>query len=79
MADEAKPDRVGLSGPERMFWEEMDGLGITMEAYIQRTSRDWWPDQFIYRMTLADGSQKTGSIAWDLDSYSKLIAVARGE
>jgi len=73
-----KPQRIGLSGPEKMFWDEMDAMGAACEAFIQRTTRDWWPDTYTYQLTLTDGSKRVGSIPWDLDTFSKVLAHAKG-
>lgn len=67
-----------LSGPEKMFRDEMDALGATIEGVLIRPPREWLPDLYGYRITKADGSQVTGFVEWDLQTFSNLLAIARG-
>lgn len=74
-----KPKRVGVSGPEKMFWDEMDKIGATVEASIVRKTRDWMTDLYRFQITRADGSKVVGDIAWDMDTFGNVLKIAKGE
>lgn len=67
-----------MTGPERMFYDQLEALGATIQAFIIRSQREWFPDLYCYRLTRADGSTAVGHVAWDLDTYSAVLAVAKG-
>ena len=67
------------SGPEKMFYKELEAIGAKVEAYIARSVRDWAPDLYVFRVTRADGSTAVGHCPWDLDTYSYVLAIAKGE
>lgn len=67
------------SGPEKMFYKELEAIGATVEAFIVRSSRAWFPDLYCFRVTRADGSTGVGHIPWDLDTYSAVLKLAKGE
>lgn len=73
----AKLKRVGLSGPEKMFWDQMDKIGV-VEAFIIRSPRDWFPDSYCYKVTRSDGTVKTGMVPWDMETFSKVSTIAKG-
>lgn len=68
-----------MTGPERMFYDEMNALEATVEAFIIRKPREWAQDLYGYRVTRKDGSQAAGYLPWDLDTYGTVIAIAKGE
>jgi hypothetical protein len=74
-----KPKRVGLSGPEKMFWDGMDAIGATVTARIIRSQADWETDIYSFKITRADGSEAAGLVPWDLDTFSKVLALAKGD
>lgn len=67
-----------MSGPERMFYEELEAIGARVDAFIVRAQRDWFPDLYGYRITRADGSIAVGHVPWDLNTYAAVLAVAKG-
>lgn len=67
------------TGPEKMFYNELEKLGAKVEAFIMRSPRDWFPDIYGYRVTRADGTQVVGNVPWDLDTYSTILKIAKGE
>jgi hypothetical protein len=73
------PNRSALTGAVRIFWDEMDKLGATMEGNRVFPTHEWEVVRFNYRVTRNDGSQLTGSLPWDIDTYSNLLKVAKGE
>ena len=79
MADEVKEtlQRVGLSGQEKMFWDQMDAMGAKVEASITRKVRDWQTDLYQFRVTRADASTHVGVIPWDMDTLSTVLKIAK--
>ena len=71
--------RVGLSGQEKMFWDQMDEIGAKVEASITRKNRDWQKDLYQFQVTRADGTKETGVIPWDMDTLSTVLKIAKGE
>lgn len=67
-----------MTGPEKMFYDELGRIGARIEAFIIRSQREWFPDLYGYRITRADGSETVGHVPWDLDTYSAVLAVAKG-
>lgn len=67
------------TGTERMFCDELEKLGAKSEAFIIRSSREWFPDIYGFRVTRADGTQAVGHLPYDLDTYAKVIAIVKGE
>jgi hypothetical protein len=70
---ELNKQRVGLSGTEKMFWEEVDQIGATVEAYIQRPARDWMEPLYVYKVTLPDGRIFSDYIRWGVDTFSNVL------
>lgn len=67
------------TGPEKMLFDELAALGVTLEALIIRTPRDWVPDLYAYRLTTKSGGViATNVIPWDIDTYPKVLAAAKG-
>lgn len=66
------------SGHERMFKAELAAIGATLDAFIVRSSREWFPTLYCYRVTRADGTTAVGAIPWDLDTFSAVLAAAKG-
>ena len=84
MADEAPQNperlqRVGLSGQEKMFWDEMDAIGAKVEANIFRKVRGWQEDIYQFRITKPDRTTQTGVIPWDMETLSTVLKIAKGE
>jgi ATP-dependent Zn protease len=79
MSDVKKPQRVGLSGPEKMFWDEMDAIGANVEASITRKQREWQSDLYQFQVTRANGSTQTGVVPWDLNTFSTVLKIAKGD
>lgn len=68
-----------LSGPEKMFREELEAIGAKIEGVLIRTPRDWLPNLYGYRITKANGEQLTGFVPWNLNTFYALMNVVRGE
>lgn len=66
-----------LSGPEKMFQDQLAAIGASIEGVLIRPPRDWLPELYGYRITKADGSQVTGFVDWDLDTFSNLMTIAK--
>lgn len=75
----AKPQRIGLSGPEKMFWDEMDKIGATVEASIVRGTRDWMSDLYRFKVTRTNGYEVVGDVPWDMDTFGKVLKAAKGD
>lgn len=67
------------TGPEKIFYNELEALGATVEAYIVRSARAWAPDLYVYRVTRADKSTAVGTVPWDLNTFSAVLTHAKGE
>lgn len=77
-ADKTPPKkRMAFSGIEVMFWDEMRKIGATVEAYILRPTQEWAPATYGYKITLDDGRVKTGIIPWDVETFSRVLAIAK--
>lgn len=68
-----------MTGTERMFYDELASIGAKIEAFIIRSSRDWFPDLYGYRITRANGSEVVGYTPYNVDTYSKVLSIAKGE
>ena len=68
-----------MTGTERMFYDELEKIGAKIEAFIIRSSREWFPDLYGYRITRDDGSQEVGYLEFDVHTYSRVLAIAKGE
>ncbi|TXH48453.1 MAG: hypothetical protein E6Q97_24735 [Desulfurellales bacterium] len=71
------PKRVAFSGIEVMFWDEMKKIGADVEAYIQRPAQEWAPSVYGYKITLKDGRVLTGLIPWNIETFSRILAIAK--
>lgn len=71
-------DYEGISGPEKMFRQELDACGASIDAMIIRPPRDWAPDYYCYQLTMGDGSKKTGMVEWGLETFATIIKIAKG-
>lgn len=67
----------GLSGPERMFREELDAMGATLAAFIFRPPCDWLDEQYGFCITRADGTRVTGVIPWNVHTYPTILEKAK--
>lgn len=67
------------TGTEKMFYNELEAIGAKIEAFIIRAPRDWFHDIYGFRITRADGSTAVGHVPWDLNTYSAVLAIAKGE
>lgn len=73
MADETvRINRVGLSGPEAMFFELADARGAVIEARIINKVKDWEETLYSFCITFPKGNKRTGLIPWDMSTFAKL-------
>lgn len=72
-----KAKRLAFSGPELMFREELAKLGAKVDSYIYRPQQEWADVVYGFRITRADGSVETGAMPWDLNTFSRIIELAK--
>ena len=73
---QSKPKRVAFSGMEVMFWDEMKKIGAHVEAAIHRPAQEWAPATYSYKLTLANGTVRIGVIPWNIETFSRILAIA---
>jgi hypothetical protein len=66
-----------MTEAEKKFREELEATGATIEAFIVRSPRDWFPDLYCYRIDRG-GKVTVGNIAWDESTFTKILSVAKG-
>jgi hypothetical protein len=71
-------DTTNMDATERMFYDEMAKIGASLEGFIRRSPRDWYPDKRAYKITRSDGSIRVGEVNVDLETYQNILNVAKG-
>lgn len=67
-----------MSGPEKLFYDELNAIGATVHGCIIRAPRDWLHDLYGFQVTRSDGSQVAGYLPWNVSTYPQIIAIAKG-
>lgn len=67
----------GLGSLERMFRQELDGMGVKYEGFIFTPPVPWMPKQLGWRLSKGD-NEKVGMVPWGLSTFATLIEEARG-